>query len=188
MLKVTDHWTTRDGHWYNSGLEYDIDQEHIDKYPAETIPQAGAATHIMVKAPPDSKVEFKNRYDGKVYKEITVPPSDGFVDMEMQHSSSYVPDRGETGPWTVLVDGQVVKEGVGLPNSWHVSDWNVVSDVEDGNGTGTGPSEPPPPSQPEPGGKHEVAIMSTFNESGVLKSTLIVYSDGSYQDATVLIG
>lgn len=168
MYRVTDSWTSRDGHWYNSGLPYDIDQEHVEKYPANTIPQAGAATHIMVKAPVGSVVSFVNRYDDKVYKAVEVPPSDGFVDMEMQHSSGYVPARGETGPWNVLVDRDVVATGIGLPNSWHISTWLVVEDTDS------------VPEQPEDGGP---AIPPTEpGEKTVISfQMLIKYSDGTIE-------
>jgi hypothetical protein len=165
MLKVTDQWTTRDGHWYNSGQRYDIDQVHVDKYPASMISQAGAATHIMVKAPIGSKVEFVNRYDNQVYKTVTVPPSDGFVDMEMQHSSGYVPERGETGPWTVRVNGTKVAEGIGLPESWHVSTWLIVEDIDGTEVPENGGPEVPPT---EPGEKTITVI-----------SIKIAYSDGT---------
>lgn len=166
MLKVVDRWTTRDGHWYNSGQEYDIDQAHISKYPASTIPQAGAATHIVVRVPAGSTVEFINRYDGKVYKTANAFPDGKWVDFEMYHSSGYVPERGETGPWTVKVDGQVVAEGIGLPESWHVSTWLVVEYVDGGEEPGTGEGPEIPPTEPR-------------NKTITLLTMTIHYSDGT---------
>lgn len=146
--RVTDSWTTRDGHWYNSGMKYDIDLEHIVRYDGgKEIPQAGAATHIILKAPPGSTVQIKNRYDGSIVKTFDPANSaqnNGWVDYPMGKESVYFPQRGETGPWNILVNGQTVKEGVGLPESFHVSDFNVIAE-ENGN------SGPTPEPEPDPG-------------------------------------
>lgn len=150
MYKVTDTWTTRDGEWYPSNKPYSIDQAHVDKYANEDIPQKGAATHIIAKVSAGAHVQIVNRYNNQTVKDFT---SLGiWFDYPMDGGASYVPERGETGPWNVAVDSIIVASGIGLPAKQHVSTFLVVEDVNEGQppSTGEGPTEPTPPDQPGP--------------------------------------
>lgn len=131
MLQVTDRFNTVDGHWYVEDRPYSVTKEAIEKYAMPM--ELGGATHIYVKAKPNVAIWFytKGADDSweNVYS-VDIKES-GWGNMGMQHSSAYVPSRGEVGPWFVDVDGVNVASGIGLPDGLHVSTFLVVEDVVD---------------------------------------------------------
>src|SRR5690349_17731693 len=94
-------FTTQDGEWFTSNKPYAISADALARYAAQDIPGKGAANHILVRATPGSLV-YVNTTDGKNPVNYYVPES-GWINHPMTHDSSYVPARGEHGPWVVWV-------------------------------------------------------------------------------------
>lgn len=129
-LKLVDRFTTQDGNWeWNGSKPYGIQTGAIGVYGNEPIPGKGGANHIFVKAPAGVPIEF-NTTDGQNHALRYVDAS-GWVNFPMFHSSSYVPGRGEQGPWNVFANGRLIAGGIGLPDGLHVSTFLVVADVPD---------------------------------------------------------
>lgn len=143
MMQLIDRWQTQDGQWtVDISRPHGIDLLHSQRYRPEDIPGAGAANHIMVKAKPGDVVHV-NTTDGKNPSPYTVDSS-GWANHPMAHSSSYVPSRGEQGPWIVWVNGVEIARGIGLPDGAHVATWLITSDAA------TPPALPPIPQPSEP--------------------------------------
>jgi hypothetical protein len=121
----------------------------------------GGATHLFARIDggPASQVRFFTRDNGLSFVRSEKPES-GWASQELQHSSGYIPERGEVGWWNATVDGAAsdVADSLGLPNSWHVSTFMVFNWEEGGQpeipGEG-GPEIPPSP------GKTIAAILYT---------------------------
>lgn len=130
MLKVIDRFTTKNGSWEPNSEPFSITAIAAAKY--GDYPGKGGANHIHVKAPIGLDVQFDTE-DRKNYVFYKVPES-GWINHPMAHSSSYVPARGERGPWIVWVNGTEVARGIGLPDGLHVATFLIVKDVEGDNG------------------------------------------------------
>ena len=92
-------------------------------------------------------------YDG--YIAAQTKERSGWANLPLSAGSSFVPERGESGPWCCAPDGaSEVFVGGGLPSSHHVSTfvvWQAVR-VEElpEDGPGDVPAEPPVPPVPTP--------------------------------------
>lgn len=173
MKRVIDHWTTRDGHWYLANEEYGIDQEHLDRYANEDIPPKGSATHIIMKAPVGSVISIQNRYNNEIVKNIPVTAEKPWVDFPMNKDAAYKPERGETGPWNVLVDGAIVAGGIGLPHSWHVSQFLVIGEEGSPEVPDEGPEIPEQPTEKD--------LRMEFSISANGYAAIVqLYTDGTY--------
>lgn len=164
MIKLTDRWTTQHGSWdVRSDKKYGIDQAHRDRYLAgRDIPPAGADHHIVVRAKPGSPVRCYTLVNGRVDEDVVyTTPASGWADHEMSKGSFYNAQAGEKGPWFVEVDGDLVAEGIGMPQWEHVSTFLYTEELAD--------SEPVwhilPPTEgeevwtaPQPGAAHTYQI------------------------------
>lgn len=139
MLK--DLFTTRDGSWESSGAMGSIDQWARDAYlKPPTAPDyfddAGASTHLFAAVIGLDGQLIRNHaiyawsdgfaklgdpaYQG--YKVLYTKERSGWANLFMSPSSSYVPERGEQGPWCWCPAGAAdVVIGGGLPARQHVS-------------------------------------------------------------------
>jgi hypothetical protein len=163
-FRIADEFQTRDGHWEPSGELFGIDKQHAERY-AHEASQLGGATHIFVKAPAGTKVGFLNRYSNQVVQEEL--SDGGWINFFLGRGSNYDPDHN-TGPWNVLVDGETVAQGIGMPHNWHISKFLVIERIGEQpapppSDPGTGP-EPVPMPEPEP--DENTHIWVTVNTGG----------------------
>lgn len=143
MLK--DLFTTRDGSWEPSDNRGSADQWAREAYlrPAgspDYFDDAGGATHLFAAVIGlDSKLTRNHpiyawsdgfdklgdkAYQG--YKILHPKERSGWANLFMSASSSYVPERGEQGPWCWCPAGAAdVVVGGGLPARQHVSTFAV---------------------------------------------------------------
>ncbi len=138
VMQVIDRWTTQHGSWdVNPANKYGIDKQHADKYfQGSAIPGAGADHHIFVCAFAGNVVTFKTS-DNTQHKDEYLPLS-GWVNFPI--FEGYKASEGERGPWQVWVEGEMVADGIGLPDGEHVSTFLVM-------GKGDKPDVPQPPAK-----------------------------------------
>lgn len=153
--RVVAIFTTRDGSWEPSDKPGSVPQWARDTYlkPAnhpQYFDDAGAAQNLFGAVMdngymvPRGTMHFWTYTDNQNHTDQRVKLS-GWANIALWPSSSYVPDRGEKGPWAWQPKGiksDVVKGG-GLPQRWHVSTFAVWSPV-------TLPNVITPPVEPEP--------------------------------------
>lgn len=180
MYRLTKRFTSRDGHLEVDNREYGITQEGLDEL-GNAKPHLGGATHIFVRMDggPSNMARFFTRNESLSFVRAEKPET-GWADFQLDHGSGYVPERGEVGWWNVEVDGaeSETAEGIGLPNSWHVStflifSWDESSQPEIPDG---GPSVP---EQPSPNPKTLRLEFSISTEGYAAHVRL--YIDGTYE-------
>lgn len=173
MYKLTKKFNSRDGKLEVDNREYGMTQEGLDEI-GDAKPHVGGATHLFVKTKggPSNRVRFSTK--DNAISEVKEEKNHGWAEYGLMHSSSYVPDRGEVGWWNVRVEdapGEIV-DGLGLPNSWHVSTYIVFEwDADETGELPEVPEEEGPEVPEQPGGKTIAKIAAT-----------IFYSDGSTSD------
>lgn len=138
---IKDLFTTRDGSWEPSTALGSIDQWARDAYlkppsAPDYFDDAGASTHLFaavigldgqllrnhaIYAWSDGFAKLGDAsYQG--YKVLYTKERSGWANLFMSPSSSYVPERGEQGPWCWCPAGAAdVVVGGGLPAKQHVS-------------------------------------------------------------------
>ena len=164
--KLTKMFNSRDGKLEPDSRKYGMTQEGLNEI-GDAKPHLGGATHlfIKVKGGPSNRVLFFTR-DGQ-HKIHAEEKEHGWAEYGLEHGSGYVPERGETGWWNVQVEGAEsdVVEGLGLPNSEHISTFVVFEWVEEENNNGEDEIGDPP----------EIP-----GEDKTLIATILLYDDGSY--------
>lgn len=145
---VKDVFMTVDGSWQITGRPDDVPQWAIDSYYAPEFLEAGADHHLFGavigldgKLVRDMRITYWSDgferlgdpdYDG--YTTICVKPESGWANLPLAGSSSFAPDRGESGPWCWAPGGAAeVVCGGGLPHKHHVSTfvvWQAVPRAE----------------------------------------------------------
>lgn len=133
IYRVKDLFTTRDGSWEPSNRPGSVPQWARDTYlKPPSHPQynddAGADHHIFGaiahgdKLQPHGNIRYWTYNDNANHAEQRVKLH-GWGNIVMWDSSSFVPERGERGPWAwqpAGVNADVVI-GAGMPAKWHVS-------------------------------------------------------------------
>ncbi len=142
---ITDVFTTRDGAWEPSGVLGSVDQWARDTYlrpfnAPDYFDDAGAATHLFAavigldgKLIRGQQIIFWSDGLGKLadptyQKYVTqyTKEKSGWCNLFMSPSASFVPERGESGPWCWCPPGASdVLVGGGLPARQHVSTFAV---------------------------------------------------------------
>ena len=140
-LKVVDRFTTQDGEWYVSNKPYSITAKAINKYGSQAS-QLGGASHIYVRYKPLVPVVFHTKDNNPENIKAVDCDGSGWANFPMWKSAAYWGNEGD-GPWNVVINRQVVAEGLGLPEGFHVSTFLIVDDVDD---SGSQPDTPVPPS------------------------------------------
>jgi hypothetical protein len=166
---VKDVFTTTNGSWEPAGEATSIPQWARDTYLAAEFLEAGADHHLFARVLDLDGKPVKNHeilfwsdgfeklgdpgYTG--YVRERTKESSGWANMFMGPSSSFVPERGESGPWCWAPAGAAeVVCGGGLPANHHVSTfavWQAVrrADLEQPPVEPEKPVEPEPPIEPE---------------------------------------
>jgi len=153
IYHVTDIFTTRDGSWEPSNTPGSVPQWARDTYlkpwgNPQYFDDAGAAQNLFGGITmngnmiPHGTMHFWTYTDNSNHTDQRVKLS-GWANIPLWPSSSFVPDRGEKGPWAWQPKGvkaDLVKGG-GLPQRWHVSMFAVWSPVT--LPTVTPPIDPP---------------------------------------------
>ena len=154
IYRLKDIFTTRDGSWEPSSTPGSVPQWARDAYlkPSGSVQyfdDAGAAQNLFGaiisesgSMIPHGNFEFWTYTDNQNHS-IQRAKLSGWANISLWPSSSYVPDRGEKGPWAWQPKGvkaDLVKGG-GLPQRWHVSMFAVWSPVT--LPTVTPPIDPP---------------------------------------------
>lgn len=154
VYKVVDIFTTRDGSWEPSNTPGSVPQWARDAYlkpwgSLQYFDDAGAATNLFGglwlngNMIPHGTMRFWTYGDNANHVDQRVKLS-GWANIPLWPSSSFVPDRGERGPWAWQPKGvaaDLVKGG-GLPQRWHVSTFAVWTPVTLPNVV-TPPVDPP---------------------------------------------
>ena len=165
---VKDIFTTRNGSFEPSAEPGAIPQWARDAYLKPEFLEAGADHHLFaavldeegnfIKGQPirywsDGLAKLGDAdYDGYVREQTK--ESSGWANMFMAGGSSFVPERGESGPWCWAPEGAAeVVCGGGLPANHHISTfvvWQKMkrAELEEGS-TGPGVTEPATPTEPE---------------------------------------
>jgi hypothetical protein len=165
---IKDIFTTMNGSWEPTSEPGSIPQWARDDYLKAEFLEAGADHHLfaavigldgqMIKAQPVS-------YWSDGFERLGDPDYDGYIqeqtkqdsswaNMFMASGSSFVPERGESGPWCWMPDGVTdVMCGGGLPSNQHLSIFAVWQAVrrEDLGEPGTGEPGTGEPGTGEPG-------------------------------------
>jgi hypothetical protein len=135
---LRDLFTTRDGSWDVSSKYGSIDQWARDSYLRHQFDDAGADHHLfaavidengLLVLGEDTPLQFWSdgfeqlhnpSYTGYVYRETKRHSGWGNIVM---FGSSYVPQRGESGPWcwTIRDAAAEVVCGGGMPSNLHIS-------------------------------------------------------------------
>lgn len=166
MYKITKRFTSRDGRLEPDEREYGISQEELNEL-GDARPHLGGAVHIFAKTVggPSNRVRFFTR--DNQHQIIREEKNHGWAEFEMAKSSTYKPHLGEVGWWNVRVEDapSEVAEGIGLPDSWHVSTFVVFE--WDADATGEIPEVPDEdgpeiPEMPDEEGE-EIFIEVTIN-------------------------
>ncbi|MCC9074815.1 M23 family metallopeptidase [Litorilinea aerophila] len=169
---VKDVFTTVNGSWEVSGQPGSVPQWARDAYLRPEFLEAGADHHLFAAVIGLDGQLVKNHeilfwsdgferlgdpsYNG--YIRERTKESSGWANLFMSSSSSFSPERGESGPWCWAPAGAAeVICGGGLPLNHHVSTfvvWQAVrwEDLEAGLGEG-GAEEGEQPGGEEPGGE-----------------------------------
>lgn len=133
VYRVKDLFTTRDGSWEPSGIPGSVPQWARDRYlkpfgAPDYFDDAGTAMNLFGaiwengRLVPNIPIHFWTHTDNSNHNTQKTKRS-GWANMSLFPSSSYVPERGETGAWSWTpeqVKADVVVGG-GLPQRWHVS-------------------------------------------------------------------
>ncbi len=142
---LKDLFTTRDGNWEPSDIPGSIDlwarEEYLKPFGApDYFDDAGADHHLFAavigldgKLISDTEITYWSdgyamlgdpTYTGYVTQ--TTKTKSGWANIIISGSSSYVPERGEHGPWCWMPKGAAdVVCGGGMPAKWHVSTFAV---------------------------------------------------------------
>lgn len=146
VWRVKDIFTTRDGSWDVSNQPGSIEQWARDEYLWREFDDAGADHHLFGHADGIS-IRFWTWTDNGNQTTQQAKLQSGWANIPLYASSSFVPERGERGPWAWQpnVPYADVVTGGGLPARQHVS-WFVVWRAETYNGGIV--TEPEKPTEP----------------------------------------
>lgn len=143
-LVLVDLFTTQDGRWDVQDTAYSVPQWAIDTYANADFAERGGATNLFALVldannQPVKDITFRYWSDGfdKLadpnyrYAQAHTTQRSGWANMPIYGSSSFVPERGERGPWCWCPDAgsAEVVVGGGLPSRWHVSTFAVWKQV-----------------------------------------------------------
>lgn len=149
---LKDVFTTINGSWEVTNERWSVPQWARDDYLATEFDDAGGDHHLFA-AVLGEDAEFMRlkeiiywsdgfenvndpAYDGYVYRETK--EHSGWINIPIFSGSSYVPERGESGPWCWMpTAGSETICGGGLPSNHHVSTFAVWQAVPR--------NQPPPP-------------------------------------------
>ncbi len=137
---VKDVFMTANGSWQIAGRPDDVPQWAKDSYYTPEFLEAGADHHLFGavigldgRLARDVRITYWSDgferlgdpdYDG--YTTICVKPQSGWANLPLAGSSSFAPERNESGPWCWAPGGAAeVVCGGGLPNKHHVSTFVV---------------------------------------------------------------
>ena len=137
---IKDVFMTANGSWETTGKPGDVPAWAKDSYLTPEFMEADADRHLFGAVigldgdfDRDASITYwsdgfdrlgETDYDG--YVTIRAKPESGWANMPMAGSSSFDPDRGESGPWCWMPDGAAdVVCGGGLPLNHHVSTFVV---------------------------------------------------------------
>ena len=137
IYRVRDLFTTRDGSWDVSGKTGSVPQWARDTYlKPGNHPQynddAGADHHIFGavaqgdRLQPHGTIHYWTFNDNGNHTDQRVKLH-GWANIVMWSSSSFVPERGERGPWAWAPKGvnADIVIGAGMPANQHISFWAV---------------------------------------------------------------
>ena len=152
---LKDVFMTVNGSWEDAGMPGGVPAWAKQAYLTAEFTEAGADRHLFgaVIGPDgqlmrDARITYWSdgfeklgdpEYDGFI--KVRAKPESGWANMPMAGSSSFAPDRGESGPWCWMPEGAAeVVCGGGLPLNHHVStfvvwqavrrtDWEAHKDV-----------------------------------------------------------
>lgn len=151
IWRVKDIFTTRDGSWEISNKPGSIEQWARDEYLRREFDDAGADHHIFGRLlGEDSTIHFWTYTDNANHTMQQSKPHSGWANIVMWASSSFVPERGERGPWAWRPTHQHADAvtGAGMPKNMHCS-FFAVWEPTIFEGTVTPPPiEPPDPVLP----------------------------------------
>jgi hypothetical protein len=158
-FKLESLFTTYNGSWEPSNHIYSIPLWAREMYlrpfgASDYFDDAGADHHIFAGAFKVNEVGYYRRtgidqytalYSSDKWREDTIvrkqTKKHGWANIVMFASSSFSPERGETGPWQWTIENSdSVIVGGGMPNKHHVSifaAWTFTTESQ-------GPIEPPP--------------------------------------------
>lgn len=134
IYRIKDIFTTRDGSWEVSNKPGSIEQWARDEYLTAQFDDAGADHHIFGRMNhaigtfvPGGRIRYWTYSDNGNASTPSVKRHSGWANIVMYPSSSFVPSRGERGPWAWCPDVPYadVVTGAGMPQNWHVS-WFAV--------------------------------------------------------------
>lgn len=161
IYRVKDLFTTRDGSWDPSDKPGSVPQWARDTYLKPTnhpqyIDDGGADHHLFGavaqgdRLQPHGTIHYWTFSDNGNHTDQRVKLH-GWGNIVMWSSSSFVPERGERGPWAwqpAGVKADIVVGG-GMPSNWHVSFWCVWEPYKVPDVVVVPPVDPPdPPTQP----------------------------------------
>lgn len=169
VYRVADIWTTRDGSWDVSNKRGSITQWARDDYLERKFDDAGADHHIFgrVLGDPLARIRFWTWNDNGNLVVQPVKMHSEWGNIVMWSSSSFVPERGERGPWAWRpdVDYADVVSGGGLPANEHVS-WFAVWRAETYDGAIVTPPDPvEPPVDPGDGNVVSPEVVQQVNRN-----------------------
>jgi len=156
---IKDVFTTMNGSWEPNDQPGSIPQWARDSYLSSDFADAGADHNLFAAVLDKGGNLIKGRevrfwsdgfaqlgepsYDGFII-EKTRDPS-GWVGVVIFSSSSFVPERGESGPWCWTPAGRAeVMTGGGLPANHHLSTFVVWQELVSDDPTDPPPVDPPP--------------------------------------------
>jgi hypothetical protein len=156
VYRIKDVFTTINGSWEPSDQPGSIPPWARDAYLRSDFLEAGADHHLFAAVlDPDGTLrrDHEVTYWSDGFERLGDPSYAGYIDERTKQQSgwanivlfsgsSFVPERGESGPWSWMPAGRSeVMSGGGLPANHHVSTFAVWQAV---------PVEPPAPEPPEP--------------------------------------
>ena len=130
VYRVVDIFTTRDGKWDPSNTPGSIEQWARDAYlkpfgAPDYFDDAGADHHIFgrVLGNNNAIIHYYTHVNNDNHTEQRAKSHSGWANVVMYGSSSFVPERGELGPWAwkPAEPWADVVVGAGMPSKWHVS-------------------------------------------------------------------
>lgn len=144
VYEIKDVFTTYMGSWEPSDQPGSVPQWARDDYLTAEFLEAGADHHLFGAVIGRDGQFIKNmpvtywsdgfdrlgdpEYDGYIHEKTK--ESSGWANMFMASGSSFVPERGESGPWCWMPDGaSEVMCGGGLPANHHLSTFVVWQEV-----------------------------------------------------------
>lgn len=176
MYKVRKIFTSRDGRLEPDSREYGMTPEGLEEI-GEARNHLGGATHIFVKTRggPSNQVRFFTRNEQLSF--VRAEKETGWAEYELNKDATYKPERGERGWWNVEVADAPSErvEGIGLPDSWHVSTFVVFEWENSGTETpGEGPEVPQHP------GEKILKLTFSLSVDGYAVAVAL-YTDGTYE-------